>query len=114
MYSRQCDLVRHRLESTTFDRIRDRITCDTTDSFQGQEFEHVFVLCTRRGSGPGFLRAPSRLNVAISRARRQVILLADQQLVGSAPHSLGRVHAGMLAVGAGCRFATMDEVMSIG
>lgn len=114
MYSRQRDLVRHRLESTTFDRIRDRITCDTTDSFQGQEFEHVFVLCTRRGSGPGFLRAPSRLNVAISRARRQVILLADQQLVGSAPHSLGRVHAGMLAVGAGCRFATMDEVMSIG
>ena len=109
MYARQRDAMQERLRSSYFESLRLGVHCDTTDSFQGQEFEHVFVLCTRRKSGPGFLREPSRLNVAISRARRQLILFADRRLADSAQASFGRVADAMLAVGAGCRFLTITE-----
>jgi hypothetical protein len=111
MYARQRDAILERLGSAMFDTVRSSVCCDTTDSFQGQEFEHAVVLCSRRGTGPGFLREPSRLNVALSRARRQVLLFADRRLATSAPASLGKVHDAMLASSIGCRFLTLREFL---
>jgi hypothetical protein len=111
MYSRQRDAVDELLSSTQFETLRRSIRCDTTDSFQGQEFEHVLVLCSRRGTGPGFLREPSRLNVAMSRARRQVVIFADRSLAKDAPASLGRVQEAMQHHKSSCRFLTISEAI---
>lgn len=111
MYSKQRDAVQQILQSTQYDSLRPSIRCDTTDSFQGQEFEHVVVLCSRRGTGPGFLRAPSRLNVALSRARRQVMIFADRSLAKEAPASLAKVELAMSRHGSECRFLTLTEAI---
>lgn len=48
------------------------ITVDTVDAFQGGEKDVILISCVRDGSGSasvGFLDDPSRINVAITRAR---------------------------------------------
>lgn len=64
-----------------------RFRIGTVDSFQGREFDVVLFSATRciRPSRPdhklfGFLRSPNRMNVALSRARRALIVVGDRQL----------------------------------
>jgi hypothetical protein len=65
----------------------------TIDQVQGRDYE-VVLLCTTRTDGkPGFLASPNRVNVAISRARRQLVVLGHKaKILGSnavrrnAPH----------------------------
>lgn len=65
----------------------------TIDQVQGRDYE-VVLLCTTRTDGrPGFLASPNRVNVAISRAKRQLVVLGhrarfrDSQVVRqNAPH----------------------------
>jgi superfamily I DNA and/or RNA helicase len=61
------------------DAVRDRI--GTVDAFQGQERDVVIFSFTRSNvSGSvGFLGEPRRLNVAMSRARDQLVLVGDRQ-----------------------------------
>ncbi|MCQ2522038.1 MAG: AAA domain-containing protein [Lachnospiraceae bacterium] len=54
---------------------RDNIEVDTIDSFQGSEAE-VVLFCTTRAQKPTrFFRDNKRLNVALSRAKRELIIL---------------------------------------
>jgi DNA replication ATP-dependent helicase Dna2 len=71
-------------------KIRECVT-DTVDRLQGQEREAVIVSMT--ASAPDYLRAlakfilrPQRLNVAVTRARSKVIVLASEQIAALGTH----------------------------
>ena len=58
---------------------------DTVDGFQGREKEAVLITCVR--SNPtgeiGFLSDARRMNVALTRARRKLIVIGDSATLGS-------------------------------
>ncbi|WP_417783833.1 AAA domain-containing protein [Terasakiella pusilla] len=53
-----------------------RIKLATVDRFQGQEADLVLLSFVKSGSA-GFLNSPNRLNVALTRARFQIVLIGD-------------------------------------
>jgi predicted DNA helicase len=60
---------------------------DTVDGFQGREKEAVIISLVRsNASGEiGFLGDTRRMNVALTRARRSLIVIGDSATIGSAP-----------------------------
>lgn len=90
-YRAQVAAIRQRLETLTG---ADRETCvvvDTVDRFQGAEREVVlFSFGGRVGAemsvrGVDFLADPHRLNVALSRAQRKLILIGDREWLARTP-----------------------------
>jgi len=59
------------------------IEIETVDGFQGREKEVIVTSLVRSnsGGGIGFLAESKRLNVAITRARRQVVIVCDSGTV---------------------------------
>lgn len=58
------------------------VTLCTVDRFQGHEADMVLLSFTKTGS-VGFLNSPNRLNVAITRARYQLVLIGDREFFAS-------------------------------
>ena len=60
----------------------------TVDSFQGQETDLVVFSATRSNAfgDMGFLRDPRRLCVAITRARRGLVVVGDVKTLRSSHH----------------------------
>jgi len=60
------------------------VTIDTIDSFQGQERDVVIISLVR--SNPegeiGFLKDYRRMNVAMTRAKKKLILIGDSATLG--------------------------------
>lgn len=88
-YARQRDLL---IED--FDRLRAKdpepwssaplqIEIKTIDAVQGREYPVTIVCLVRRDGRPGFLAAPNRINVALSRAQRQLIVLTTPDSLNS-------------------------------
>ncbi|MFN3760927.1 MAG: AAA domain-containing protein [Algoriphagus aquaeductus] len=65
----------------------DLITIDTVDGFQGQERDLMLISLTRSNeSGEiGFLADERRMNVAITRAKRKLILIGDSSTLAQHP-----------------------------
>lgn len=70
-----------------------QINVATVDRFQGHEADLVILMMRRNGHGAkrseGFLDIPNRVNVAITRAREQLVILGDQEFflgAGRAEH----------------------------
>lgn len=61
---------------------RVHVTLCTVDSFQGHEADVVFLSFVKTRS-VGFLNSPNRLNVALTRARYQVVLVGHQSWMAS-------------------------------
>jgi regulator of nonsense transcripts 1 len=84
-YSKQVQLIRTELAAT---RATQNVRVGTVDSFQGQETDVVVFSAVR--SNPmqelGFLRDSRRLCVAITRAKRGLILVGDQTVLKSCRH----------------------------
>ena len=57
------------------------IVCGTVDRFQGREADLV-LLSMRNTRRVGFLDSPNRLNVAVTRARQQLIVLGNAEYFG--------------------------------
>lgn len=57
------------------------IVCGTVDRFQGREADLV-LLSMRNTRRVGFLDSPNRLNVAVTRARQQLIVLGNAKYFG--------------------------------
>ncbi|MBK8259425.1 MAG: AAA family ATPase [Polyangiaceae bacterium] len=54
------------------------VVCGTVDRFQGREADLV-LLSMRNVNRVGFLDSPNRLNVAVTRARQQLVVIGNQQ-----------------------------------
>ena len=63
------------------------ITVDTIDSFQGQERDIIYISMVRcNDTGEiGFLKDTRRMNVAMTRARKKLIILGDSATLASFP-----------------------------
>ena len=51
----------------------------TFDAVQGREYPVAIVSTVRNDGTPGFLTSPNRVNVAISRAQRQLVVLGNRE-----------------------------------
>lgn len=70
------------------------IKVDTVDSYQGKENQIIILSTVRQNNSQttGFLKADSRVNVAVSRAKDSLIIFGSVNLWSSLPHmSLGKV-----------------------
>lgn len=67
------------------------ISINTIDSFQGQERDAVFISMTRSNSENliGFLADTRRMNVAMTRARKLLVVVGDSATIGSHPFYAG-------------------------
>jgi superfamily I DNA and/or RNA helicase len=82
-YAAQVRLLRSRSEAIKLPAIE----IDTVDGFQGREKEAVVVSLVRSNSEGeiGFLEDVRRMNVALTRARRKLIVIGDSATVGNHP-----------------------------
>ena len=65
--------------------VYDHLEIDTVDGFQGREKEAVIISCVRsnRIGEIGFLGDERRMNVAMTRARRKLIMIGDSSTLGN-------------------------------
>ena len=49
------------------------------DQVQGREYEVVVLSLVRTDRKPGFMASPNRINVALSRAQRQLIVVGSSE-----------------------------------
>ncbi|GAB7020887.1 DEAD/DEAH box helicase [Halostagnicola bangensis] len=91
-YSGQVGEVINRVNQLEIDNSR-RVDVDTVDSFQGGEREAIIVSFVRSNDEghSGFLEfpdeGPRRLNVALTRARKRLVLIGNWETLGTvAPH----------------------------
>ena len=66
---------------------RSSISVNTIDSFQGQERDIVYISMTRSNDKAeiGFLSEIRRMNVAMTRARKKLIVIGDSATLSSLP-----------------------------
>lgn len=90
-YSSQVDYLRQQAEgSATLAAIAHLVTINTVDAFQGQERDAIavsFVRSNDRGE-VGFLSDIRRTNVAMTRARKKLVLVGDSATLGAHPFYL--------------------------
>jgi superfamily I DNA and/or RNA helicase len=63
------------------------LTVKTIDGFQGQEKDLVYISLVRSNNNSeiGFLSDYRRMNVALTRARKQLVVVGDSATIGSTP-----------------------------
>ncbi|MFC3881900.1 AAA domain-containing protein [Algoriphagus namhaensis] len=90
-YSAQVRYLRH-LIFETFDypnlkAFADLLTIDTVDGFQGQERDLMIISLTRSNDRGeiGFLADERRMNVALTRAKRKLVLIGDSSTLAVNP-----------------------------
>ncbi len=69
----------------------DRIAVNTIDSFQGQERDIVYIGMTRSNADSriGFLSEVRRMNVAMTRARKKLVVIGDSATLSQLPFYAG-------------------------
>ncbi|WP_158861075.1 AAA domain-containing protein [Lunatibacter salilacus] len=67
--------------------MRERLTIDTIDGFQGQERDLILISLVRSNARGeiGFLSDTRRMNVALTRAKRKLIVIGDSATLGVHP-----------------------------
>ncbi len=86
-YKEQVIYMQEQIKSD-FDHFPDAdITVDTIDSFQGQERDIIYISLVRSNdSGEiGFLKDSRRMNVAMTRAKKKLIIIGDSATLGAHP-----------------------------
>lgn len=79
-YKQQIQLLREQLDhSPELQPYADKIAVNTIDSFQGQERDIVYISMTRSNTDNkiGFLSDIRRMNVAMTRARKKLVIVGD-------------------------------------
>ena len=84
-YKQQINLLKTQLEhSPDLRKYRENINVNTIDSFQGQERDIVYISLTRSNDKGeiGFLSDIRRMNVAMTRARKKLVVIGDSATLG--------------------------------
>ena len=71
----------------------DSLTVNTIDSFQGQERDVIFISLTRSNADNriGFLSEIRRMNVAMTRARKKLVVIGDSATLSQSPFYAGLI-----------------------
>ncbi|MGN6510087.1 MAG: AAA domain-containing protein, partial [Chitinophaga sp.] len=87
-YKEQIYLLKEQLEhSPALKNFGNKISVNTIDSFQGQERDIVYISMTRSNteSRIGFLSDVRRMNVAMTRARKKLVVIGDSATLSQFP-----------------------------
>jgi superfamily I DNA and/or RNA helicase len=87
-YKQQIDTLKEQFQSTpSLQAYEHRIAINTIDSFQGQERDIVYISMTRSNpdSRIGFLSDIRRMNVAMTRARKKLVVIGDSATLSQFP-----------------------------
>jgi ATP-dependent RNA/DNA helicase IGHMBP2 len=79
-YRHQVELLKEVVASdTAIQSVSSFVSVNTIDSFQGQERDLVYISLTRSNSDSviGFLSETRRMNVAMTRARKKLVMIGD-------------------------------------
>ena len=92
-YKGQVKYIKQKLEENFPRSVLESISCNTVDSYQGKEFDIVILsgvrsnTATLPGKSLGFIHhSASRINVALSRARKLLIVVADADTYRKTEH----------------------------
>ena len=71
-------------ESASFDAVRDQMSINSVDAFQGQERDVIYIGLTRSNDKNeiGFLKEHRRMNVAMTRAKTRLVIIGDSGTLG--------------------------------
>ncbi|MCO6360158.1 AAA domain-containing protein [Roseivirga pacifica] len=71
-------------EEAAFDLVREQITVNSVDAFQGQERDIMYISLTRSNDKGeiGFLKEYRRMNVAMTRAKTRLVIIGDSATLG--------------------------------
>ena len=87
-YKEQINVLKELLlQSPALFAYGDKISVNTIDSFQGQERDVVYISMTRSNSDNriGFLSEIRRMNVAMTRARKKLVVIGDSATLSQSP-----------------------------
>ena len=87
-YKQQINILKEQLEhSPDLQNYLSKISVNTIDSFQGQERDIVYISLTRSNTegAIGFLSDIRRMNVAMTRARKKLVIIGDSATLASSP-----------------------------
>ena len=93
-YRQQVELLKEQLlHSPLLQLYSDRLSVNTIDSFQGQERDIVYIGMTRSNpeSRIGFLSDIRRMNVAMTRARKKLVIVGDSATLSQTPFYAGLI-----------------------
>jgi energy-coupling factor transporter ATP-binding protein EcfA2 len=93
-YRQQIELLKEQLQCSPLLKIYgNRINVNTIDSFQGQERDIVYISMTRSNpdSRIGFLSDIRRMNVAMTRARKKLVVIGDSATLAQSPFYAGLI-----------------------
>lgn len=78
-YSAQANLLREKI------KLDKNILISTVDGFQGQERDMIIISCVRSNDKNeiGFLKDYRRMNVAMTRARKKLVIIGDSATLGN-------------------------------
>jgi ATP-dependent RNA/DNA helicase IGHMBP2 len=85
-YKEQIRILRELLQNSDLLKLyADKITINTIDSFQGQERDIVYISMTRSNTTGeiGFLSDTRRMNVAMTRAKKKLVVIGDSATLGN-------------------------------
>lgn len=83
MYAEQKRLIRQKFNQEIWNEgFKSLVKIDTVDSYQGKENRIIILSLTRsdRDRSAGFLRAPNRINVAVSRAMDRLLIVGNADM----------------------------------
>jgi serine/threonine protein kinase len=83
MYGEQKHTLRQKFNEVQWNEdFKSLVKIDTVDSYQGKENRIIILSLTRSDKlkSPGFLKAPNRINVALSRAMDRLVIVGSVQM----------------------------------
>jgi len=86
-YKGQIRILKELFEASELNQYADSIAINTIDSFQGQERDVVYISMTRSNAEGviGFLADTRRMNVAMTRARKKLVIIGDSATITRLP-----------------------------
>lgn len=87
-YKEQVQLLAHEIQSDEYLKIfSSQIAVKTVDGFQGQERDAIYISLVRSNEDQeiGFLNDIRRMNVALTRAKKKLVVIGDSSTFGNHP-----------------------------